>query len=46
VGVALFSYDGSLQWGVHADYDALPDSDKFVAALQTSFNEMKNLAGR
>jgi WS/DGAT/MGAT family acyltransferase len=45
VGVALFSYNGSLQWGVHADYDALPDSDKFVAALQTSFDEMKALAG-
>jgi diacylglycerol O-acyltransferase len=44
VGVALFSYDGSLQWGVHADYDALPDSDKFVAALQSSFEEMKALA--
>ncbi|MEX1037726.1 MAG: wax ester/triacylglycerol synthase family O-acyltransferase [Acidimicrobiia bacterium] len=43
VGVALFSYDGNLLWGVHADYDALPDSDRFVAALQASFEEMKTL---
>ncbi|REK19812.1 MAG: wax ester/triacylglycerol synthase family O-acyltransferase [Actinobacteria bacterium] len=44
VGVALFSYDGRLLWGVHADYDALPDSDRFVAALQASFEEYKELA--
>ncbi|MGF1616526.1 MAG: wax ester/triacylglycerol synthase family O-acyltransferase [Acidimicrobiia bacterium] len=43
VGVALFSYDGNLLWGVHADYDALPDSDRFVAALQASFEELKAL---
>lgn len=43
VGVALFSYDGNLQWGVHADYDALPDSDRFVAALQASFEELRTL---
>ncbi|MEX0796010.1 MAG: wax ester/triacylglycerol synthase family O-acyltransferase [Acidimicrobiia bacterium] len=44
VGVALFSYDGNLLWGVHADYDALPDSDRFVAALQASFEELRALA--
>jgi WS/DGAT/MGAT family acyltransferase len=44
VGVALFSYNGNLLWGVHADYDALPDSDRFVAALQSSFEELKALA--
>ena len=44
VGVALFSYDGNLLWGVHADYDALPDSDRFVTALQTSFEELQALS--
>jgi hypothetical protein len=45
VGVALFSYDGRLLWGVQADYDTLPDSDKFVMALHTSFRELQELAG-
>ena len=44
VGVALFSYDGRLLWGVHADYDALPDSDRFRTALQTSFEELNSLS--
>jgi hypothetical protein len=44
IGVALFSYNGRLLWGVQADYDTLPDSDQFVAALHTSFDELSELA--
>ena len=44
IGVALFSYNGRLLWGVQADYDTLPDSDQFVAALHTSFDELSALA--
>jgi len=44
IGVALFSYNGRLLWGVQADYDTLPDSDRFVAALHTSFQELRHLA--
>ncbi|HEU4321027.1 MAG TPA: wax ester/triacylglycerol synthase family O-acyltransferase [Acidimicrobiia bacterium] len=44
VGVALFSYNGRLLWGVQADYDTLPDSDAFVAAIHTSFEELRSLA--
>ena len=44
IGVALFSYNGRLLWGVQADYDTLPDSDRFVAALHTSFQELRALA--
>lgn len=40
VGVAIFSYDGRLLWGVHGDYDALSDIDRFVAALHRSFDEL------
>lgn len=40
-GVALFSYNGELLWGVHADFDALPDSDAFLAAIHESFGELK-----
>jgi WS/DGAT/MGAT family acyltransferase len=45
VGVALFSYNGTLFWGVQADYDTLPDSELFVEALQTSFKELRDLSG-
>nr|WHV03870.1 putative wax ester synthase/acyl-CoA:diacylglycerol acyltransferase [uncultured bacterium] len=41
IGVALFSYNGELLWGVHADFDALPDSDDFLEALHSSFAELK-----
>lgn len=44
IGVALFSYNGRLLWGVQADYDTLPDSDEFVACLQTSFDELLSLS--
>jgi WS/DGAT/MGAT family acyltransferase len=44
IGVALFSYNGRLLWGIQADYDTLPDSDGFVAALHTSFLELRSLA--
>ncbi len=44
VGIALFSYDGKLLWGVQADYDTLPDSDNFIAALHSSFAELAERA--
>jgi diacylglycerol O-acyltransferase len=43
IGVALFSYNGRLLWGVQADYDTLPDSDDFVTALHKSFQELRGL---
>jgi WS/DGAT/MGAT family acyltransferase len=46
VGVALFSYNGKLLWGVQADYDTLPDSERFVEELHTSFDELRRLASR
>lgn len=44
VGLALFSYDGLLSWGVQADYDTLPDSEVFLERLQESFRELSYLA--
>jgi diacylglycerol O-acyltransferase len=44
IGVALFSYNGRLLWGVQADYDTLPDAEDFVSALHTSFHELQALA--
>jgi WS/DGAT/MGAT family acyltransferase len=45
LGVALFSYNGQLLWGIHADYDTLPDSDRFIAAIQASFRELRDIPG-
>ncbi|MFN2425070.1 MAG: wax ester/triacylglycerol synthase family O-acyltransferase [Candidatus Binatia bacterium] len=45
IGVALFSYCGTLHWGVLADWDLVPDLDEFVAALERSFDELRIAAG-
>jgi diacylglycerol O-acyltransferase len=43
-GIALFSYDGRLLWGIHADFDALPDTDAFIASIHHSFELLENAA--
>jgi diacylglycerol O-acyltransferase len=40
-GIALFSYAGTLSWGVMADWDLVPDLHEFVRALQSSFDELR-----
>ena len=44
VGIALFSYNGWMHWGVHADYDTLPDSDVFVECIHQSVDELLEAA--
>lgn len=44
LGIALFSYNGRLLWGVQADYDAMADSADFVDCIHRSFNELLELA--
>jgi diacylglycerol O-acyltransferase len=41
LGVALFSYAGTLHWGILADWDLVPDLDVFVGDLALSFRELK-----
>ncbi len=45
LGIALFSYDGTLFWGIHADYDAVPDTDAFIDSIHTSAGQLLNAAG-
>jgi WS/DGAT/MGAT family acyltransferase len=45
IGVALFSYNGHLQWGIQTDYDTLPDSADFVTAVHEALDELVDLAG-
>lgn len=44
LGIAIFSYDGRLCWGFNADFDLLPDLDRFVAAVEGSFRELVRVA--
>jgi len=36
IGVAVLSYDGTLFWGLQADYDLVPDLERFVDDLKAS----------
>jgi WS/DGAT/MGAT family acyltransferase len=45
VGIALFSYDGTLSWGFSADWDLVPDLHELVLATQRSFEELVRAAG-
>jgi WS/DGAT/MGAT family acyltransferase len=44
VGIALFSYDGRLFWGFHADWDAVPDLHDLVLAVEAEFEALRDLA--
>jgi len=44
VGLAIFSYDGRLCWGLNADWDLVPDVDELVRALRASFQELVRCA--
>lgn len=43
LGIALFSYNGDLLWGVHADYDTLPDSAELLDSIQVSTRQLLNV---
>jgi WS/DGAT/MGAT family acyltransferase len=45
LGIALFSYDGTLAWGFNADYGLVPDLDQFVQAIRDSFQALREAAG-
>lgn len=44
LGIALFSYNGSLNWGFNADWHGFPDVHEFVVDLEAAFDEYKRLA--
>jgi WS/DGAT/MGAT family acyltransferase len=46
LGIALLSYDGSLYWGLNADWDAVPDLHDLVGDLRASFAELRDAAHR
>jgi WS/DGAT/MGAT family acyltransferase len=40
-GIALFSYDGGLYWGLNSDWDAVPDLHDLVQALEDEFETLR-----
>jgi WS/DGAT/MGAT family acyltransferase len=44
LGIALFSYDGQLCWGLNADWEAMPDLHDFVGYLDEEFEALRKLA--
>ena len=45
VGVAIFSYDGSLKFGVTGDYDTAPDIRVLCQGIETGMAELLSAAG-
>jgi len=46
VGVAVFSYDGALTFGVTGDYDRAPDIAVLCRGIERSIDELARLAAR
>jgi diacylglycerol O-acyltransferase / wax synthase len=44
LAVAIMSYDGSMDFGLLADYDAVPDLDAFATGVEASLAELLGLA--
>ena len=44
LGIALFSYAGTLSWGFSADWNLMPDLHELVTAVETAFEELARRA--
>ena len=45
LGIAIMSYDGSIAFGLNADYDVLPDVELLARQLGEAFDELAEAAG-
>lgn len=45
LGIAIMSYDGTVAFGLNADYDALPDLELLAAQLGEALDELAAAAG-
>jgi hypothetical protein len=45
LGIAIMSYDGQLNFGLNADYDALPDIERLAQDLTEAIAELLQAAG-
>lgn len=46
VGIALFSYAGTISWGITADWDLVPDLHDLLLALNDAFGELREAADK
>jgi diacylglycerol O-acyltransferase len=46
LAIAIVSYNGQMNFGLLADYDAMPDLDAFGEAIETALAELVSLAAR
>jgi len=45
IGVAIFSYNGMLNFGVTGDYDTAPDNGVLCRGVEDGMSELLKLAG-
>ena len=45
LAVAIMSYDGGMNFGLLADFDALPDLDELTSGIEASLAELREGAG-
>ncbi len=45
LGIAIMSYDGTINFGLLGDYDAMDDLDLVAALLETAIEELAEVAG-
>jgi hypothetical protein len=45
VGVAIFSYNGNVYFGITGDYDSAPDIDVLAGGIEAGMEELRVLAG-
>lgn len=45
VGIALFSYAGTVYWGFNADYDIVADVEELARCMGEAFRELQDAAG-
>ena len=45
LGIAIMSYNGQLNFGLNADYDAMPDLEALAEELSASIDELAAAAG-
>ncbi|HVS28101.1 MAG TPA: WS/DGAT domain-containing protein, partial [Solirubrobacteraceae bacterium] len=46
LAIAIMSYNGALNFGLLADYDAMPDVDLVASGIQDALRELLEIAGR
>jgi diacylglycerol O-acyltransferase / wax synthase len=46
LAIAIMSYNGSLNFGLLGDFDAMPDIERFAESLQQSLADLVDLAAR